>query len=102
VFVLKQKKVIIFSTIVLLVLLALHFIPVYNQSGVIDRGLANVCIGYTNPVPLYHRLITGGNKGFNDDKKDFKVAKLANNGGGIIASGDYGCAEPVTLRLYLL
>jgi hypothetical protein len=84
----KHKKLILLIFLVLFVA-AMHFIPIYNQTGVLDRGLMNLCIGYGGPGPDYYRVIPNGTHDFMEDKKIFRSGL------------DDSCAVPVNLRLYI-
>lgn len=86
-----KKKIIVWSTILIAVAVAGHSMPVYNRSGYIDKGINNVCIGYTSNVPEYFRIGFGELSKFQEEKKYFMPIVL----------DDSGCMKPVTLRLYL-
>jgi len=85
---------------VLALVLLLHFVPVYNKSGVLSSKLS-VCIGYTKPQLLSHRIITGGLSDFHKDKNGFTPTKLTNSAE-ISGAFQRSCAEPAELKLYVL
>ncbi len=75
--------------IVAIVIIFFHFVPVFNKTGVLDKGMANLC-SHTTPLLHTYRLLPTGINAFHNDYKFFKST----------APG-LGCAEPVKLRLYL-
>lgn len=81
---------------VLIILALSHFIPISNRLGYIDRGMSNLCVGYSGPNDVSIRIITGGFK----DAKDFKPSKDAAAGSN--SPDNPGCAEPVKLKTFLL
>ncbi len=85
----KHKKLLQIAAIVTVILLGLHFVPFDSRSGYLDKGMANVCIGYTKPVDLKYRWITGGVNTWDNDLS-------------YLSDKNSGCAEPVHLRLYIL
>jgi hypothetical protein len=87
----KHKKLIIGLTplIVLSLVLILHFVPFDSRTGFLDRGGANICIGYTQPVNYTYRWITGGVNAWDDQLSYLK-------------SINTGCAQPAHIKLYIL
>lgn len=75
----------------LVVVLLLHVVPVYNKTGSLDRGGANVCNGHTETELHQYRIVPNWVNGYRADKKNFKPG-----GSGSV------CAKPITLRLYVL
>ena len=88
----KRAKILIIPGLILIAL-ALHFIPIYSRTGVLQRGNGDECIGYSKPVPDNYRLVTGNINEFRSDKRIFQPVPFGQSA---------SCAEPVTLRLYLL
>lgn len=94
---LKRRHLVI---IALAIVLALpHYIPLRSRTGLIDRGLSNLCVGYGAPVDHDHRLIPHGMGGYERDDAQFDEAELIFRNGMMLGSDS--CAEPATLRLYL-
>ncbi|HSX17946.1 MAG TPA: hypothetical protein VLE51_01145 [Candidatus Saccharimonadales bacterium] len=89
-----HKKLIVGLSAFVILILSLHFIPFDSRSGYLDYGLANVCIGYSEPVNYSYRWITGGVNKWDDQLSHLTEAKFM--------SGNPTCAQPVHLRLYLL
>lgn len=85
----KHKKLIIGSLVAVFLVLMLHFVPIDNRTGYLDHGLANTCIGYSQPVNYNYRWITGG-----VDTWDNQMSALGPK--------NHGCDEPAHVRLYIL
>lgn len=85
----KRKLLFIISGVIILLLLALHFIPFDNRTGYIDEGIANLCFGYSKPVDYTYRWVSGGVNAW-DDQLSYLHPK------------NPGCAQPAHIRLYIL
>lgn len=87
------KKIII-TIVIILILLAVCFIPVKHRYGYINYGMGNECIGYGRAQPYMVTLIRGLWRtpiGFMPDKS------------AMYGSNDkYGCSLPVELEYYLI
>ena len=90
----KHKKLVISSLAVLALALLLHFVPFDSRTGYLNRGLANVCIGYTQPTNYTYRWISGGVNAWDNQLSYLKEGK--------ITQSNPTCAEPAHVRLYLL
>jgi len=87
----KHRKLAIGLGILVVLVLALHFIPFDDRTGYLNGGGANICIGYTQPVNYTYRWITGG-----VDTWDNQISYL------MPTNKNPGCAQPAHVRLYLL
>jgi hypothetical protein len=99
----KQNKYLKIFVVVVVVIVGLHFIPVYSRTGRISAyttstsGIeiqSSVCIGYTAFNNRDYRVVLGGFGGFSNDKKHFHQSNnLYDNPG--------SCDEPIRQRLYI-
>jgi hypothetical protein len=85
----RNRKISIVSVSVLVIVALLHFVPFDSRSGYMDRGLANLCVGYGAPTTYTYRWINGG---VNQWDNDINYLKNTNS----------GCAQPATIKLYIL
>jgi hypothetical protein len=97
----KQKKYLKIFTVVLVLIVGLHFVPVYSRRGHIGAkpdpvtGISSsLCIGYTNFSDRNYRAVLGGIGGFFDDKKNFHPSDN-------LYDTSASCNEPIILRLYI-
>ena len=87
-----MNKSLLLGLVIAAICLAAHFIPVYNRVGFIERGSADVCIGYSSANRYDKHILFHGFKppaGFTSNKE-------------AVQGSGFTCAEPVDLRYYLL
>jgi hypothetical protein len=85
----SSRKISIVAAAVLVIVALLHFVPFDSRSGYYDRGLLNVCYGYSQRVEYNYRWITGGVNEWDSQINNIKPSNP-------------GCAQPVTIKLYIL
>jgi hypothetical protein len=85
----RNRKISIAAGAVIVIVALLHFVPIDSRSGYLDKGLADVCIGYSAPTTYTYRWITGD---VNQWDNDINYLKNTNP----------GCAQPATIKLYIL
>jgi hypothetical protein len=96
----RTKKYLKIFTVLLVIVVGFHFIPIYSQPGYGDPsppngGISNnVCIGYTQFGERNYRVMSGGLDDFRANKKYFHVTHDINEAGS-------QCSTPVYLRLYI-
>lgn len=91
---------------VILVVLALHSVPIYNKTGFVlaaeDAGGPRGCLAVYNLDIQNYRIIPDGLAEFRQDKSTLEVTDQAKPESQLVVPDDkYDCAQAQNLRLYL-
>lgn len=80
--------------VLVVIVLALRFIPIDSRTGYLDDGIDNLCSPYVQPVNHNFRWVKGEVPAWDDELSHLREAKLSD--------GNPTCSEPAHVHLYVL